>query len=314
MGLMAVYLSLSTLEDPDIVDTVMTALGGADDRGGVHIGIAATVGDNFYKEILAPLETINNVAVTRLDPIAHRGIGYGRNSARFAYDDEDYILQVDSHTNFLDGWDTSIVNTYLRAKEEVDGPVLITGYLAPHIKRDGIVLTMGLRPRYSVYVDRNIRPRIRLKEWMKFPISDFPKQYHGYIDMEFIPANKIGANFTLGDRSWSTESGLPKETVFWEEEVVQSINLLESGFSLVFPNVDIPLTHRYYGEGEDLTRQAADRLYDSVSIIDNKIAANLERFIIDNPDACSRYAVYSGYDLATTALSGKIIPDSYDYR
>jgi hypothetical protein len=117
----------------------------------------------------------------------------------------------------------------------------------------------------------------------------------------------------IGNDYWAAYSGLPDDLVFWEEEVIQSVNLLNNGFSLVFPNVDMPMTHRYWGTDMSISRQGADKLYESNIDLTNRVNDNMRSFVKDNPEACAKYAEYCGYDLVTNSLSGKIVPDTYGF-
>ena len=310
---MSIYLSIATLEDFDIADTVISAIQNADDPKGLYIGVAATTNVYFYESAVSHLGHLKRVSVRRYDPIEDRGIGKGRNNAKFAYDGQDYIVQVDSHTHFTKGWDTFVTKLY-EESITVTGTdkTIATGYLAPYIKKNGVVEILDTRLRYCVYSDDNFNDQVNIKCWEKMPIGQFPG---GIVDKrkKFFPANKIGADFMIGNDYWAAYSGLPDNLVFWEEEVVQSVNLLNNGFALVFPNVDMPMTHRYWGTDMNISRQGADKLYNNDTELSSLVNANMQSFIKNNLDACVRYAEYCGYDLVTNSLSGKIVPDTYGF-
>src|SRR5512137_635462 len=100
---MSVYLAISTLEDYDVADTIRWALSRANRQHQLTIGVAATVGEKFYKDVLKQFEPWTMIKIKRFDPATERGIGKGRNNALHAYNGQDYILQVDSHTHFISG-------------------------------------------------------------------------------------------------------------------------------------------------------------------------------------------------------------------
>lgn len=309
---MSIYLSLSTLEDPEIVDTVRSAILQSINPDDLIIGVAATTGAAFYERIHAALYTFPQVRLLHLEPHWFSGIGMGRNMARFAYDDQDYIVQTDSHANFARGWDEEIVYLHDRASDKTGYRTILTGYAPPYRRVRGQVIESDLFLRYCVYRDTKIGGGAILRDWTKMPVADFPDSMDRYKDKWMLPANKIGADFMVGNREWA-ETGLPHTAIFWEEEILQSINLLEDGFSLVFPNVEVPITHRYYARGEAPSRQSADELYESTEEIVAKINRNVASFIANNYDACKRYAEYSGYDLTNDTLSGTVVPRGYGF-
>ena len=312
---MSIYISISTLEDTDIVDTVFSALNNASNIKNIHIGVAATVNDSFYKKFVLDLQKINNVNTKQYDPINDRGIGRGRNNARFAYDNQDYMLQIDSHTLFQPKWDSFITSLYDDCiKETKNNKTVMTGYLGPYYKNNGVIDYINGWPGYCFYTDKNITDTINIKNWSKKPIHELPENIvnHQYRQKKFLPANKIGADFMFGNKNWAEYSGLPMNMIFWEEEVVQSIMLLNSGFSLAYPNVELPLSHRYWNSTK-LDRQTADELYDNTQIIDNLINNNINNFIKNNYIACKKYENYCGYDIVSNTVNKRFIPNNFSY-
>jgi Glycosyltransferase (GlcNAc) len=307
----SIYLSLSTLEDPEIMDTVRSAILQAKKPEELFIGVAFTTGAAFYERAYDALHSLPNVKLMYLDPHWFSGIGMGRNMARFAYDDQDHIVQTDSHANFTWGWDETVVSLHNKVSNETGYRTILTGYAPPYRRVKGQVVEADRYLRYSVYLDKKIGGAM-LRDWGKMPVKNFPDNLSQYKDEWMLPANKIGADFMVGNKEWA-RTGLPHTAIFWEEEVLQSINLLEDGFSLVFPNVEVPITHRYYAKGEAPSRQAADELYESTESIVARINKNVADFIKDNYDACKRYAEYSGYDLTNDTLSGIVIPRTYGF-
>ena len=310
---MSVYLSVSTLEDEDIADTVRWAVSRAENPSKLTIGIAATVREEFYWSVLRDLMSYPQVKIDLCDPLLERGIGNGRNNALHAYDGQDYVLQVDSHTHFVSGWDDFVGALHDNAVRETGNEkTVVTGYCSAYYKSGDDVRILSPIPRYSVFEDNHIEEDIFIKEWKLWPI----RKMYGIVEdrnKTFYPANKMGADLLIANQHWVENTGLPRTALFWEEEIVQAINLLESGFSLAFPNVWAPITHRYHGDNEVLTRARSSDLYDDRDDLVRRMNASMADFIRNNFDACKRYAGYSGYDLTADTLSGIIIPRSYSY-
>ena len=310
---MSIYVQIATIEDFGITDTVISALNNASNPQDIHIGIAATVTDKFYNDIVVPLTELTSVKAKLFDPIKDRGLGRGRVNSRFAYDNEDFVLQIDAHTNFDSGWDTALVSTFNAAILETNNPkTLVTGYLGKFYFENGSPVVTDSYAGYSVWPHGNVTPQVNLKSVSVTKICDFPDSILGNKTKEFYPSNRVAGNFIFGNKEWAAFHGWSGEEVFWEEEITPAITLLDNGFSLVFPNIPLPLTHLYWGD--DLTRQTMDDIFEDPNDID--LAANeyIAKFVRENAAACNKYKNYAGYDLATNSLTYKVfVPEKYGF-
>jgi len=73
------------------------------------------------------------------------GMTKGRAVANSAYTNEDYILQIDSHTKFAKNWDTKLINLY--EKIELDKPIM-TAFASFH---DGNTRNWDTQNKYFIY-------------------------------------------------------------------------------------------------------------------------------------------------------------------
>lgn len=308
---MSIYIQIATLEDTNIVDTVISAFVSATKPEDIHIGIAATVSEGFFNRTIVPLAGLRGVTARRYDPETDRGLGRGRVNSRFAYNGEDYLLQVDAHTYFQKGWDAYITKAYKAAiKETGNDKTLMTCYLGRYWKHGGVKEVLSPWSGYPVYSSDNVQPNVNLKGVAVISIADFPDGQVSNKKKKFYPANRACGNFTMGNLHWAGYQGWTGDEVFWEEETTPSISLLNNGFSLVFPNLPMPITHRYWGE--DGIRQVMDDVFPDTSEIETLANAHIAKFIKENPEACAKYAEYSGYDLVTNSLNiDTVIPKAY---
>ncbi len=309
---MSIYISLVTLEDRDIVATVSTAVMNASDPSALRIGLAAAVSDDFYHSFIEPLDKYSSVHIKRFSKEDVRGVGKGRSVSRFAYSGEDRILQVDSHTVFQSGWDTKIEEIYQRALQETGNEkTILTAYLGGHTIENNSITIGDSTAKYCVFTNGVFSPLIRLQAWFARPLKEFPPQAR-VPKKKILPAIKIGANFMFGNKNFADYSGLPNNMVFYEEEIVQTVNLLENGFALAFPNYELPLTHRYDG-GDTGERETGTDLFGGNEIPAMLTTMNLYDFISGNADACERYKAYSKYDIVTGMVRPFHIPESFQY-
>lgn len=310
---MSIYVQIATIEDNSITSTVESAYENAAYPEDLYIGIAATVSDAFFKEKIMPLIKYPNVSIKRFDPNIHRGLGKGRVNSRFAYDDQDYILQVDAHTLFEKNWDRFILKVLDKAIEETGNPkTLVTAYLGRYGNRGGKDTVLDNSTGYSLWPEKNVTNKVPLKGVKVTKIEDFPDDALSDKSRVFYPSNRVAGNFIFGNREWANYHGWSGEETFWEEEILPAISLLNNGFSLVFPNFPMPLTHKYYDE--DPERQLMDEIFDRVDDINDLAISYIKKFVSENWEACEKYRDYAGYDLATNTVTYKVyVPDKYGF-
>jgi hypothetical protein len=311
---LSIYIQIATIEDYEITNTVISAFENADNPKNIFIGIAATVSNDFFDKIVAPLGLIDNVQVKKFNPKTDRGLGKGRVNSRFAYADQDYILQIDAHTLFQGGWDTYILRVFELALEETENnKTLVTTYLGKYKIEGGRHEVIDNWTGYSFWPDRDVAAGVSLRACAPKPIKEFPDWAIGDKRKRFYPSNIVAGNFTLGNKEWAKFHGWSGRETFWEEEILPAITLLDNGFSLVFPNLPMPITHRYWEE--DLERQVMDNIFDSVDDIFSLTNQYLSEFIEGNVDACEKYRKYSGYEIATNTVDrNNVVPKRYGFQ
>jgi len=249
---MSIYIAIPTLYDNQINFTVEEAIRNAvnPDQLSICLVFMDTQHkeidcDNFFKEKILPLKKYNQVKIKRFSSKEHEsGVGFGRNEAMSMYNGEDYILQIDSHTKFDKKWDVILIDIFSEAlKVTKNEKTILTAYL----------------PAYA-HDDANVRGNFGTLKLAKYPFFVTQFRFDGglpswtdtnlvegdlKVDEIFVPSVKFNAQFAFSNKNFYENYGLPKSVVFWEEELIQTINLLDSGFSLVFPNQTLPLSHLF---------------------------------------------------------------------
>jgi hypothetical protein len=305
--MVSIYISLATLKDEEIINTVNTALSFARNPNDVYIGIAFMTDEHFYSDTLDKINNLSNVHCKRFDPSSNVGVGTGRYNSRFAYNGEDYILQVDSHTNFEPDWDISLLKFYEESLSITNNEkTLLTAYLGKYRLQNGIREIVDRHTRYSFFTDdSNSYNDIGFNLWQFFPIPEILG-----INERYLPSNKFNANFAFGNHSFANYSGLPKSCIFYDEEIIQSINLVDAGFSLVFPNFCLPIQH-LYSQHNDSPRETVGVLVDDVA---SRMKESYSNFINDkiNKQKCLKYQEYAHYSIKSNRFDALYIPDRWE--
>lgn len=298
---MSIYVSLACLDDREIFNTVDSALQGACKN--VSIGIAFMSSKEFYEECKDYFNSVPEVRLAWFDPKKNKGVGIGRKNSRAFYDNQDHILQVDSHTNFEYGWDTTIVDLYNEAVVQSDNKnTVMTAYLGKYRLKNGVREVVDRRTRYSFFMDdEQFYADTGFSKWQFFPLEDVLG-----LQARFVLSNKFNANFAFGNKSFAEYSGLPESCIFYDEEIIQSVNLIWAGYSLMFPNLELPLQH-LYTQHSDQDRWTVANVVDDVA---KGMKESFASFVNDesNKDRCMRYQEYARYSLKSRKFSPFYIP------
>lgn len=125
---MTIFISIASYRDPLLQTTVAEAYKNADNPDQLVFGIVdqSYIGETIK---LDDLQFRPQIRYHRVDPVYARGACWARSVAQSLWSNEDYFLQIDSHTLFDPGWDTTLVSEYRRLSEYHRTPV-ITAY--PH--------------------------------------------------------------------------------------------------------------------------------------------------------------------------------------
>lgn len=109
-----------------VAHTVESAYQTADDKTRITFGVSEhRTDDNFY----APASLSNIVRIHNETVERPMGVSVNRNSALDLYDGEKYILNIDPHILFMNGWDTMLISNYESAANKIGYQSVMTFYL-----------------------------------------------------------------------------------------------------------------------------------------------------------------------------------------
>lgn len=298
---MSIFVSIPSLVDPELPYTVMSAVQNADNPKNIIVGVAAFVDKNFYNDLLYKINGFNNVIIDRYDPEENTGIGKARLLAQHKYSGEDYFLQCDSHTYFEKGWDTKLAALWQEALEETKNEkTLLTGYPSGYMRRDGNLYIKNSMARYSTFQERDDLPFYSFIPWTDMPLSDFPYK----VEKKFVPAQKISGCFVFSNHHFAENSGHNENMKFLDEEIIQSIDLFSRGFSLVFPNTNIPIHHYYYVDLHDRLRQVG-------RWTGKEMDHSMNTYMKENQWRCREWEQYAKVNIAGRSFKDWYIPKNY---
>jgi hypothetical protein len=312
-----IYISIPCLDvDSELVKTIESAIENANDKSRVYIGISFMNNKSFFNHIkeFIKYSKYENISLEYFpsDILNTVNIGRARNSAASLYNNQDYFLQLDAHTFLNKDWDVNLINHFESAKD--------------FIKNDKLIIS-GLPGRYGYKTKSNVRyfwtennikyPQLLANKFRGddssripehgdfFPETEFDSEY--FLNWKkdvsrYFPLSKISAAFMFSDKNFASNRMIPDETIFWEEEFIQSIELVNAGFSLVFLHKNECVYHLYGQDmDEDLIshRSNINDLSPDGDNIFKRMAQSYRRYMDDplNKEKIDKYIAYSKLDL-----------------
>ena len=120
-----IFVSIASYRDKLCIDTVNNIYENAKYPDNIYIGICQ---QNKEDEDDDCLENINNprIKITRISYKDAKGPVYARYLCSKLYDNQDYFLQIDSHTKFVKNWDIKCIFAIKSLKKKLvsNKPVL----------------------------------------------------------------------------------------------------------------------------------------------------------------------------------------------
>lgn len=255
-----IFIAVPSLEDSELIPTVLDAINKSSGNNAIVLGVAIASSNNKTFKQLKKIQKLYKenirLSYTKITPknqIDIFGVGKGRLRAAALYNNEDYFLQIDSHAMFDDRWDEILISLHSEAKETLGlEKVIITAYAGKyyvddngnryltgednipgtHKKLGFLYNTFHTEPRYDI-----VPSWIVTKSELVRSMND-----------KFIPSLKFNANFAFGDKEFANNLGISKNEIFFEEELIQTLELMRQGFSLIYPNIDNATVRHLYAD------------------------------------------------------------------
>jgi len=271
-----IFVSLASYRDVELPLTLKNIIRKADHPENLHISIV----QQCTKRELIPFEQdvvpckITNVWIHALDA---RGAGYARSVAQQPFDNEDFFLQIDSHTRLIDGWDTKMIAMYEQCAELAGtDKVILSQFPAPYDK--------GSRGKDIFPLESKKYPAHPMKQkllWTRNSCWASERVEFDGDGPEESPTVLAGYIFAPG--KIVTEVPYDPEISFFGEELCFAIRAWTRGWKIYSPN-EMFVWHFYHREGHE-------KIWDSGNNVDKKWGK------IEKSSMLRQAEVYSGKNL-----------------
>ncbi|MDB2692308.1 UDP-N-acetylglucosamine-transferase [Luminiphilus sp.] len=113
---MKIFVSIACFVDTDIIQTIKDCLDKARHPENIVFGVCLQLDetDNFFSDY----DHHEQVRITRLDYRSARGPTHARVHCARLLDDEEFFLQIDSHTRFIAHWDSELIDIWTKCGDE----------------------------------------------------------------------------------------------------------------------------------------------------------------------------------------------------
>jgi hypothetical protein len=316
MNSKTIFISISCMDDEEITYTVNSIFENANHPQNVFVGIGLTAMKSKTLSLVKKIsKKYSNVRFSftkqKKNNIATLGVGLGRLKAQQLYKGEDYFMQVDAHSYFEKGWDDYILDLFQEAVEKVGDEKVVLTCIPPRYVYSGKKqerLDSGVR--YPQFVDGFFVDVVPM--WISQDSLQASSE-------NIIPSSKANSAFLFGNKKFAKNTGIVSSSIFYDEEILYSINLFGDGFALAFPNVsDFPIMHldgdaEIEGHNRFFFLDYLDQNHSKE--IHEKLRKNYTSFVSDpkNKDKIEKYKQYAKIDpkLGYFSSQGGSIPKNF---
>lgn len=230
-----IFVSVASYRDDECSKTLQDLFLQADNPARVFVGVCEQNHVASISEQCVGAEVLqqrkDNIRIVTLNHTQARGPTYARYICSTLFRGEEYFVQVDSHTRFVKGWDTMIINMLAACPTQ---PAVITHY-APDVAANT-----------SSWSEAAMVPIMCDAEFNNDDIPVFKAVLRPAIKNLFRPTPFLSGNFWAASgkvlRDVPFDPSLPH--LFMGEEVLMSARLWTSGYDLYSPTRNVVM-HEY---------------------------------------------------------------------
>ena len=243
---MSIFISIASYQDPLLVSTILSAYDNAENKNDLIFSICDQ-SDNAIK--INEITFSDQIHYDHIDPLFSKGPCWARHRAQSFFNNEDFFLQIDSHTQFLPNWDSIFIQQLEKisanqADDDYFKKPIITSY-----PRSFKVLDFKKR-LFELNAEDKHTQVITFRKDSLFLKGSFSRQIgvptkHSEITHAILMA--AGCIFTRG--FFIKDIPYDPNYYFYGEELSMAMRAFTHGYSF-FHIPDVPLFHLYTDTGD----------------------------------------------------------------
>lgn len=225
-----IFVSIASYRDPELVPTIMSAIDNCSSQSELFFGIVLQELDRYEPD----LSWIPNLSIIKMHPRNAKGVGFARAKAMELYNNEQYYLQIDSHTRFVKNWDLICLDQNNKAKEiSKHNKTILSYFPAPfHVESNGEIFFPTKIKEQPPYPTKQIPFLNKRSEWtakrIELSNQEIPEQ-----------SSTVLAGFIFADGSIVNEVPYDPEISFFGEEICFAMRAWTRGWDIYSPTKNI---------------------------------------------------------------------------
>jgi hypothetical protein len=233
-----IYVSIASYKDKELVDTVFSILRRAKNPERVFISVFSQDEIHPQLENIFALFGVQNFSYEKVHFSEAKGVGYARKKSQEKLSlDFKYYLQVDSHTRFIQDWDSILISEYTESQNFWKVPIIFSSYPIPYTYDKNGNEVIAAKDEANVVSIRSVEGSLLYRpEYGEKTVSKYG-ELHGHFCAGFV--------FCLSEYMLSVpyDQGI----YFIGEEHTMSIRFFCKGIYIIAPQKTY-VYHHYYGE------------------------------------------------------------------
>lgn len=230
-----IFISIASYQDPLLLETLCSAYENAENKDFLVFGVCEQADNGI------DVQSINfkdQIKYELLDPVMAKGPCWARARIQNLITDEEYFLQIDSHTIFAKSWDRILLNYHSWLEKCLENSFVISGY------------PRGFKPNKEL---TSFELNTAYKETLGITFREKRMFEDGYYSMQkSFPANTdlpakgllIAGGFIFAKKEFATVIPYDPKFYFHGEELSVAVRLFTNMWDVVhIPR--IPLFHLY---------------------------------------------------------------------
>lgn len=232
-----IFISLASYCDDMLEFTIKSAYNKAKNKENIIFGIV----DQSYvnnREYIKSFDFSKKIRYCHIFPDDSLGVSWARHLCFSLYNNEEYFLQVDSHTYFEENWDENLINQYQTLLEKSSKPIISTYPYGFTIDNNNEITCSKQSGNYVLV--------LRPKKELTLTEDNLVLQFRG----EHVPSNEailgshIAAGFIFTKGNFIEEIPYDPYLYFHGEEQSLAIRSYTKGWDIYHPKW-VPLYHLY---------------------------------------------------------------------
>lgn len=229
-----IFVAIASYQDSLLLNTIYDCIEKCSNESQVFFGIVDQCEDTLN---LSSHPFCKNITYLNIDPYYGRGPCWARSIVHSFYNNEDYVLQIDSHTLFDPEWDKSLINQYKQCQTQ-SAKVILSGYPPAFEIVDNVFVKKPLVDKAPVFYP---------KQDSQLEDDNPVLKFVGYVQNTTVPIKTyhVAGGFIFTEGNFFQTIPYDPSLYFHGEEQNIAVRAWTNGWDIyTIPN--IPIYHLYH--------------------------------------------------------------------